>query len=126
MTFQFFLYSEWAIVFERIQQFQIMTSMAHCDLQFKTWILGHSGYLTQRRITDVTPKILYQCLKNYKGSRAVTFKTYSQNLWGVSNERMEILPFPSTGTMVAGKHHDLSTVSSTIMSSEMILWPSVT
>lgn len=41
---------------------------------FKTWVLGHSNYLAQRRIysiTDVSPKLLYQSLNNYKGRRAV-------------------------------------------------------
>lgn len=74
------LYSESCV--EKIQQFKIVTYMAHrnihTSIQPKTWALGHPGDLTRTSITDIILKILYQCLRIYKGAaELLPFESYS-------------------------------------------------
>lgn len=72
-SFNLFLYYEWAICLLYLKEYNSsrpMTSMAHSDLQFRTWDSWPS-WLSHPKIciiTDVmTPKILYGCLKKLQG-----------------------------------------------------------
>ena len=107
-----------------IQQFQRTTSVAHCFMfkkwkegkcMFKTWVLGHSNYLAQRRIYSIN-----RC----KPQTSSVPK--SQQLQGapsrftfpvLQSKPKEFYPtkewrfFPSLPRYKASRHHDLTNVA---------------